>query len=66
MLAEPNKHASARHGNGRQDETTDKMSGIRVPHRPAVAETASKLVLVKFKRLERATVQPFVRSEKAH
>jgi hypothetical protein len=66
MLAEPNKLARARHGNDRQDEPTDKRSVIRVPNRLAVAETSLKLVLVKFKRLELATVQPFGRSEKAH
>jgi hypothetical protein len=53
-------------GAGPPAGTTDKTPVIRVPNLLSVAKTLLKLLLVTFKRLELATVQPFVRSEKAH
>jgi hypothetical protein len=60
MLAEPNRLPAPAAG------MTDKASVVRVPNLLFAAETLLKLVLVMFKRLELATVQPSVRSEKAH
>jgi hypothetical protein len=60
MLADPNKVPGPAAG------TADKTSVVCVRNVLSVAETLWKLMLVRFKRLELATVQPFVRSEKAH
>jgi hypothetical protein len=60
MLAEPNELP------GPAAPTADKTSVIHVPSRLGVAETLLKLLLVRFERLELATVPPFVRSEEPH
>jgi hypothetical protein len=60
MLAEPNELP------GPAAQTADKTSVIHVPSLLGAAETLLKLLLVRFERLEPATVQPSLRSEEAH